>query len=226
LYGGSGNDELHGGNGNDELYGQQGNDYLNGFNGNDYLNGGSGNDELHGGNGNDELYGDDGEHNLLTSNDKLYGGEGNDYLYGGSGSDTLYGGEGADRFDYKNLKDSVFKTMDIIEDFETGGDFFVVSTSPSSVFKETKNIHSTHENAILDAINSKLDKNSFKANAAAQISFNHLTSVPSLGYISSGNTTFVVINDSEPGFQQDKDAIIELTGLTGNLGFNNFIVIN
>ncbi|WP_370567216.1 bluetail domain-containing putative surface protein [Dolichospermum sp. LEGE 00240] len=227
LAGGFGSDTLYGNYGNDELYGDPGNDFLNGFDGNDILNGGNGNDELHGGDGNDFLYGDDGEHNLLTSNDKLYGGEGNDFLNGGFGSDTLYGGDGADSFDYRNLKDSVFHNMDIIKDFETRDDSFVVSTKPSSFFKKTEIIYSklTDEDAILDAI--KLDKSSFKANAAAQISFDHFTSVPSVGYISTGNTrTFVVINDSIAGFQQNNDAIIEVTGLTGNLGSNNFIVIN
>ncbi|WP_242027345.1 Ig-like domain-containing protein [Sphaerospermopsis sp. FACHB-1094] len=223
LAGGYGNDKLYGNYGNDELYGDPGNDYLNGFDGNDYLNGGNGNDELHGGDGNDILYGDDGEHNLLTSNDKLYGGKGNDLLNGGFGSDTLYGGDGADRFDYKNLKDSVFNNMDIIKDFEASYDSFVVSTKPSSFFKETEIINSLDNKAILDAI-SKL---SFAKNAVAQISFDHFTSVPSVGYISTGNTrTFVVINDSIAGFQQNNDAIIEVTGRTGNLGYNNFIVIN
>ena len=217
---------LSGTSGNDTLYGDLGHDYLNGFDGNDYLNGGNGNDELHGGDGNDLLYGDDGEHNLLTSNDKLYGGKGNDFLNGGFGSDTLYGGDGEDSedsFDYKNLKDSVFHNMDIIKDFEARYDSFVVSklsgfsTIEHSSFKLT-------EDEILGVIQSKLNQSLFKAHAAAQISFKeHI----SMGSIHTINTrTFVVINDSIAGFQQNNDAIIELTGLTGNLGSNNFIVIN
>jgi len=226
LAGNYGNDTLYGNDGNDELYGDPGNDFLNGGNGNDYLNGGNGNDELHGGDGNDLLYGDDGEHNLLTSNDKLYGGKGNDFLNGGFGSDTLYGGDGEDSedsFDYKNLKDSVFHNMDIIKDFEARYDSFVVSklsgfsTIEHSSFKLT-------EDEILGVIQSKLNQSLFKAHAAAQISFKeHI----SMGSIHTINTrTFVVINDSIAGFQQNNDAIIELTGLTGNLGSNNFIVIN
>jgi hypothetical protein len=226
LAGGYGDDKLYGNYGNDTLYGDLGHDYLNGFDGNDYLNGGNGNDELHGGDGNDLLYGDDGEHNLLTSNDKLYGGKGNDFLNGGFGSDTLYGGDGEDSedsFDYKNLKDSVFHNMDIIKDFEARYDSFVVSklsgfsTIEHSSFKLT-------EDEILGVIQSKLNQSLFKAHAAAQISFKeHI----SMGSIHTINTrTFVVINDSIAGFQQNNDAIIELTGLTGNLGSNNFIVIN
>ncbi|MDM3854792.1 MAG: bluetail domain-containing putative surface protein [Aphanizomenon gracile PMC649.10] len=119
--------------------------------------------------------------------------------------------------------------MDIIKDFEASYDSFVVSTKPSSFFSEKQKIYSklTDEDAILDAIKSKLDKSSFKANAAAQISFDYYTSVPYINGISTGDTrTFVVINDSIAGFQQNNDAIIEVTGLTGNLGSNNFIVIN
>jgi hypothetical protein len=80
------------------------------------------------------------------------------------------------------------------------------------------------EDAILGVIQSELNQSSFKAHAAAQISFNeHI----SRGPIHTINTrTFVVINDYQVGFQQNNDAIIEVTGLTGNLGSNNFIVIN
>ena len=196
LFGTVNNDTLYGGRGDDTLYGGGGH--------------GGGDNTLYGNNGNDILYGGYGS-------DTLYGGEGNDLLKGGFGSDTLYGGDGADRFDYRNLKDSVFNNMDIIKDFETRDDSFVVSklsgfsTIEHSSFKLTE-----------DEIQSKLS--SFKAHAAAQISFNeHI----SRGTIHTINTrTFVVINDSIAGFQQKNDAIIELTGLTGNLGSNNFIVIN
>jgi hypothetical protein len=48
----------------------------------------------------------------------------------------------------------------------------------------------------------------FIADSAAQFTF--------------GTRTFVAINDATAGFDATTDAIIEVTGLTGTLGLNNF----
>jgi hypothetical protein len=57
-------------------------------------------------------------------------------------------------------------------------------------------------------IAAKLTTATFTANAAAQFSL--------------GSRTFVAINDATAGFSATTDAIIEVTGLTGTLGLNNF----
>ena len=207
LYGNNGNDILYGNNGNDYLFGGDGNDYLYGGDGNDTLDGGGGNDKLYGNNGNDYLVGDYGDDNLNggDGNDDLYGGNGNDYLVGGIGKDTLTGGLGVDRFHYSNLADSVFNNFDVITDFNanTGNDLFLVSTARRA-FSNAGTV------ATLDAtsIAAKLTTATFTANAAAQFSF--------------GSRTFVAINDATAGFGATTDAIIEVTGLTGTLRFNNF----
>ena len=130
---------------------------------------------------------------------------GNDILTGGLGKDTLTGGLGTDRFDYRNLADSVFNTFDVITDFNAnaGNDLFLVSTA-RSVFSNAGTV------AALDAtsIAAKLTNTTFRANSAAQFSF--------------GSRTFVAINDTTAGFGATTDAIIEVTGLTGTLGLNNF----
>jgi hypothetical protein len=59
-----------------------------------------------------------------------------------------------------------------------------------------------------NGIAAKLTTTAFTANAAAQFSF--------------GSRTFVAINDATAGFGATTDAIIEVTGLTGTLGLNNF----
>jgi Ca2+-binding RTX toxin-like protein len=132
-------------------------------------------------------------------------GAGNDLLTGGLGKDTLTGGLGADRFDYRNLADSVFNTFDVITDFNAtaGNDLFVVSTARTG-FNNVGTV------ATLDTtgITAKLTNTTFAANAAAQFSF--------------GSRTFVGINDTIAGFDPTKDAIIEVTGLAGTLGLNNF----
>ena len=60
----------------------------------------------------------------------------------------------------------------------------------------------------IDGIVAKLTNTTFTANAAAQFSF--------------GSRSFVAINDATAGFSATTDAIIEVTGLTGTLGLNNF----
>ena len=144
-----------------------------------------------------------------AGNDNLYGGYGNDILTGGLGQDTLTGGAGRDRFDYRNLADSVFNTFDVITDFNAnaGNDLFVVSTA-RSVFNNVGTI------ATLDTtgISAKLTNTTFTANSAAQFSF--------------GSRTFVAINDATAGFSGTTDAIIEVTGLAGTLGLNNFTTTN
>ena len=136
--------------------------------------------------------------------------KGNDYwhnsLTGGLGKDTLTGGLGIDIFDYRNLGDSVFNSFDIITDFKTtDSDKFRVSTAPS-VFNNVETV------ATLDTagITAKLTNTTFTANSAAQFSF--------------GSRTFVAINDATAGFDPTKDAIIEVTGLAGTLGLNNFTI--
>ncbi|QSV56496.1 MAG: calcium-binding protein [Dolichospermum sp. UKL201] len=236
IYGSTADNDLRGGAGNDSLYGGDGNDYLDGGFGFDTINGGTGVDttsyafyggpinanlatgvvsfpgnstltdtlisieNLIGTAGNDTIYGS-------TADNDLRGGAGNDLLTGGIGKDTLTGGLGADRFDYRNLADSVFNTFtfDVITDFNAtaGNDLFVVSTA-RSVFSNAGNV------AALDAtsIAAILTNTTFTANSAAQFSI--------------GSRTFVAINDTTAGFSSTTDAIIEVTGLTGTLGLNNF----
>jgi hypothetical protein len=129
----------------------------------------------------------------------------NDILTGGLGQDTLTGGAGRDRFDYRNLADSVLGGFDVITDFnaKSGNDLFVVSTARTGF-----NNVGTVATFDTTGITAKLTNTTFAANSAAQFSF--------------GSRTFVAINDTIAGFDPTKDAIIEVTGLTGTLGLNNF----
>ncbi|MBD2303749.1 Ig-like domain-containing protein [Nostoc sp. FACHB-190] len=100
IYGGDGKDMIDGGAGNDSLYGENGNDILTGGDGNDTLNGGAG-------------------------DDMLLGNGGNDILIGGLGRDILTGGNGRDSFYLNNGAGNA----DIITDFVSGVDSFVISQS-------------------------------------------------------------------------------------------------
>ncbi len=177
--------------------GNAGNNIITGNAGNNTLSGGAGIDSLIGGKGNDILNGGDG-------NDTLSGGNGNDTLTGGLGKDTLTGGLGVDRFDYRTLADSVFNTFDVITDFNANAnDLFVVSTARTG-FNNVGTVATLDTNGIV----AKLTNTTFAANSAAQFSF--------------GSRTFVAINDTTAGFGATTDAIIEVTGLTGTLGLNDF----
>ena len=140
-----------------------------------------------------------------AANNVITGNTANNTLTGGLGKDTLTGGLGVDRFDYRSLADSVFSNFDVITDFnaKSGNDLFVVSTA-RSVFNNVGTV------AKLDTayIVAKLTNTTFRANSAAQFSF--------------GRRSFVAINDATAGFSSTTDAIVEVTGLTGTLGLNNF----
>ncbi|MDD1428820.1 calcium-binding protein, partial [Dolichospermum sp. ST_sed9] len=153
-----------------------------------------------------------GDNNVITGNggnNTLDGGAGNDRLTGGTGNDTLIGGLGTDRFDYRTLSDSVFSNFDVITDFNAtaGNDLFVISTTPTG-FSNAGTV------ATLDTagITASLTNTVLTANSAAQFTFGTGISTRS----------FVAINDATAGFSATTDAIIEVTGLTGTLGLNNF----
>ncbi|OBQ14585.1 MAG: hypothetical protein AN482_01520 [Anabaena sp. LE011-02] len=145
----------------------------------------------------------------MNSNDTLHGGAGNDILNGGIGKDTLTGGLGTDRFDYRNLADSPLNNFDVITDFNanTDNDLFVVSTA-RSVFYNAGTVATLNTSLIAAKLTNTTTNTNFAANSAAQFSF--------------GSRTFVAINDATAGFSATTDAIIEVTGLTGTLGLNNF----
>ncbi|MCE2903571.1 MAG: hypothetical protein LW814_00840, partial [Anabaena sp. CoA2_C59] len=196
--GNAGNNVLIGNSANNTLTGNAGNDTLNGNAGNDNLISGDGNDLLFGGAGNDTLTGG-------TGDDTLNGSAGNDILTGGVGKDSLTGGLGVDRFDYRVLTNSLLSNFDVVTDFNANAsnDLFLVSTA-RSVFSNVGSV------ATLDTagIAAKLTAAAFTVNSAAQFSF--------------GSRTFVAINNATAGFGATTDAIIEVTGLTGTLGLNNF----
>jgi hypothetical protein len=70
----------------------------------------------------------------------------------------------------------------------------------------------------VNSISGILTSTDFQANAAARFQ------LLSFGFknITTRTRTFVAINDGIAGFDANTDAIIEVTGLTGTLGLNNF----
>jgi Ca2+-binding RTX toxin-like protein len=236
ITGNSGNNSLNGGSGNDKLTGGAGNDTLIGGLGNDTYtvdsttdtiveNTGEGTDTVSSSvtfslaalvnvenltlTGTAAINGTGNTANNVitgnTGNNSLDGGAGNDILTGKTGKDTLTGGLGVDRFDYRNLGDSLLSNFDVITDFNAnaGNDLLLISTTRAGFFN-AGTVATLDTNGII----SKLNTDNFAAHFAAQFTF--------------GSRTFVAINNGTTGFNETTDAVIEVTGLTGTLGINNF----
>ncbi|MBD2211246.1 VCBS repeat-containing protein [Nostoc linckia FACHB-104] len=169
-----------------------------GGNGRDTLNGNAGPDFLDGGNGNDTLFGNGGNDILLG------GGNGDDLLVGGTGADTLTGGLGADTFRFA-LTDSLVDNFDRITDLVIGTD---IIDGPNSV--SAANLRKLGAVASLSAtdVGAVLTTTNFGVNGAASFTF--------------GSRRFVALNDGTAGFQAGSDAVIEITGFSGNI--NNLAI--
>jgi hypothetical protein len=170
----------------------------------DQLTGGSGNDSLSGFGGNDTLVGNGGNDTLNggAGNDSLSGGLGNDTLTGAAGADTVTGGGGADRFVISNRNQSLLAAYDRITDLEIGTDSIDGPTAVSAANLAELGAVTALTQAGISAV---LTNSSFAANRAATFSF------------SNGTRTFLALNNGTAGFQEAGDAVIEITGFTGNL---------
>jgi Ca2+-binding RTX toxin-like protein len=161
--------------------------------------GNSGNNNLTGNSGNNILNGG-------TGTDTLSGDTGTDTLIGGAGVDTLSGGAGIDTFDYTTLTNSLLAGYDTISDFDTTSpELFNVATAPGSVID-------AGDLAALDATTIGTALSTLGANEAAYFTVGGDT-----------NTTFLVSNDGTVGFDENTDALIALTGLTGSIAIGNFV---
>jgi Ca2+-binding RTX toxin-like protein len=145
-----------------------------------------------------------------AGNDVLNGGAGNDTLRGRDGGDTLTGGLGADTFQYDTFNDSRLANHDVIRDLAIGTD---VIDGPRAIaagqIRQLGSVTALTETAIQQVLTS----GSFAANGAASFRFND-----------SGRVrTFLGLNDSRAGFLANSDAIIEITGFSGNL--NNLSIV-
>ena len=208
LLGGSGDDTLEGNNGADSLRGQLGVDTLQGGSGDDIVGGGQGDDTLFGQEGHDQLGGGSGNDFLGGGKgaDSLSGHDGDDILSGGFAGDTLTGGDGDDTFRYALLTQSLLAegfltdTFDVITDLAIGTDTIEGVTAVSADNVQQLGAVATLNEAGLQAV---LTETSFAANGAATFT--------------SGTRNFLALNDGVDGFQVTSDAVIEITGFTGNL---------
>ena len=144
----------------------------------------------------------------LAGNDTLIGGDGNDTLIGGTGVDLLTGGLGTDTFRFA-LADSLLGTAaapgyDRITGFAIGTDRI---DGPSAV--TAANLAELGRVNSLDqaGISAVLSSTTFLANRAATFTWVDGTTT----------RTFLALNNGTAGYQSASDAIIDITGYTGDL---------
>ena len=156
-----------------------------------------------------------------SKNNTIVGNSGANVLSGGAGADSLTGGLGSDRFVYNQLSDSFLGTpgaygFDRITDFAIGSDQLDGPTTLGASQIKKLGAVASLEPALLSAFLKGKDPQAnaptFAANGAALFSF------PAPGQ----TRTFLALNDATQGFDASKDAIIEITGYTGDL--NNLTI--
>jgi Ca2+-binding RTX toxin-like protein len=136
-----------------------------------------------------------------AGNNILYGSAGNDTLTGGAGVDVLYGGIGSDRFIINSLSESLVSSRDQIRDLEIGTDEI---QGPTTLTASQIAELGTATGLSQSALQAVLTAGSFGANLGA--TFNTTT-----------GRTYLALNDGVAGYLATTDAIIDITGFTGNL---------
>jgi Ca2+-binding RTX toxin-like protein len=135
-----------------------------------------------------------------SGNDIINAGAGNDILTGQAGGDILTGGNGNDTFKYEDRSYSLLSNYDVIKDFVIGSD--IIDGTNAVAAAQVKKLGSV--SALTEtAIKQVLTATNFSQFGASTFQFN--------------NRTFLGLNDGTAGFSASTDAIIEITGFTGNL---------
>ena len=134
----------------------------------------------------------------------IIGNDSSNLLDGGEGADVLTGLGGADTFRYNNLKASLIAKYDWITDLSIGVDRIDGPFSISSAdIRNAGTVTALTESNLQGILKSTI----FKAKGACTFQYD------------KGNSTltFLALNDTTPGFDAASDAIINITGYSGNL---------
>ena len=189
-----GNDTIFGGDGNDVLRGEAGNDSLFGDRGNDTMSGGDNDDTLFGAQGNDILNGESNQDRLVgnAGQDLLLGGTENDFLAGGNGDDTLIG------TDYENLELQLGEQDTLIGG---GGRDYLILGDEDRLFYDDLNpqTQGSTDFALIKGFNPTQDSIQLQGDS----------SLYSLSFYNSGETTFANLFYQPPGSVAERIAIIE-----------------
>jgi Ca2+-binding RTX toxin-like protein len=139
-------------------------------------------------------------------NNSLTGNSRNNTLDGGAGQDILTGLGGADIFRYTMLSHSLLSGYDRITDLSIGTDLIDGANSVSAAnIRKLGTVSALTPSGISQLLNATASH--FMARGASIFTFEAAGSIQ----------TFLALNDSNAGFNISNDAIIEITGFTGNI---------
>lgn len=139
--------------------------------------------------------------NTYDGDDIINGGASDEIIIGGAGKDILTGGVGSDTFVLNELSESLAVpgfAFDVITDLEIGSDAIVAPVAISAENITDFGVLSEFSPSAATAFLAELD-----ADSAAILEF--------------ASKDFLVINDGIAEFDVFADAVIEITGYTGNL---------
>lgn len=141
-----------------------------------------------------------------SADNQLIGNDADNVLTGGLGRDVLTGLGGADTFNYEALAHSLLAAHDHITDLTIGLDHIdgPMPWSPGTVL-QVGIAPSLQTAALQQMLNTQL------VPADSAVVFTVIEPMP------VGIRTFLMLNNSQPGYSPSTDALIEITGYTGNL---------
>ncbi len=189
-----GPDQIQTGFGDDLVLGNGGDDHISDFGGTNTLIGGFGNDTISGSPGFDFMQGN----------------EGNDQFDAFGGVNTLTGGTGNDTFIIRPQTDGTSAAPVVITDLVWGTDQIDVPTVPVAVGTPDIAGASSLTEAASNAIASVQAANGLPATSpvAAQFTFS--------------GSTYLVVNEAGAGFADADDILLNVTGVTGQIGTSSF----
>lgn len=130
----------------------------------------------------------------------IIGNNANNTIYGRGGRDTLTGSllnkaPDADRFGFENFSDSLLSGYDVITDFKSVDTILAPASCSNDILRSSLGSVSSLNASTLQSL---LSSTSFPASNARAFTVSNLKG------------TFVALNDSQPGFQPESDAIFRL----------------
>lgn len=140
--------------------------------------------------------------------DTLIGGTGNDLIDGGADGDFLQGGAGSNTFRLTALDHSLLSGFDTIADLKIGSD-----QTETAIADQIDSVYAVAAENVL-----QLGELPLFTSQEVEFALGSQTLAPlGAATFTHQGRTFLALNDEVAGFQPASDAVIEITGYSGNL---------
>jgi len=152
-----------------------------------------------------------------TANNTVNAGGGNDTLNGGASSDILSGGTGNDVFEFA-FSQSLATGRDRVSDFAIGTDKIDLLTNSGGAVATPTSLSRAADSTASDLF---VLAGQVFADSDGALTGNQALGINSaaLAVVTSGSATgtYVIVNNTQAGFQSSQDLIVNITGYTGTL---------